>query len=283
MKKGMFIVVILMVAAGLLVGCGDTTPEVDWDLAVSGSVSAPLSLSYADLAEMEQTELTDILMEKSVGEDTTGSWSGVALTDILAQAGAPGSFASITAVASDGYAVEISAAELEDGIVALKENGEWISSADPDHGPIRFVFPHTPANRWVFQLVEIQVNETAAGVPEDAAFRITGLVDAEVGWTEDKLRSFDTIDAESTNKDGETETYTGVALNDLLGKAGPTGEATTLVFVADDGYTGEAALAEVQACSDCIVSFRNQGGFSMVLPGFSGKAQVKGVVEMQVK
>jgi hypothetical protein len=30
------------------------------------------------------------------------------------------------------------------------------------------------------------------------------------------------------------------------------------------------------------VSFRNQGGFSTVMPGFSGKLQVKGVVELQV-
>jgi len=39
----------------------------------------------------------------------------------------------------------------------------------------------------------------------------------------------------------------------------------------------------VQSCADCIVSFREQGGFSTVLPGFSSKAQVKGVVEIQVK
>jgi len=37
------------------------------------------------------------------------------------------------------------------------------------------------------------------------------------------------------------------------------------------------------ACTDCIVSFRDQGGFSIVMPNFPGKLQVKGVVEMQVK
>ena len=173
-----------------------------------------------------------------------------------------------------------------DGIVALKEKGEWIAEADPDHGPIRLVFPHTPANRWVFQIQEIQVNEMAqagGGIPEDAALKITGLVESEIGWTEDKIRSMDTKDADSTNSKGETETYTGVSMNDLLGKAGPISEATTLVFVADDGYTAEVALAEVQACEDCIFSFRNQGGFRTVLPGFPGNVQVKGVTEVQVK
>ncbi len=55
------------------------------------------------------------------------------------------------------------------------------------------------------------------------------------------------------------------------------------MFVADDGFTGEVTLVEVQDCADCIVSFRNQGGFSIVMPGFPGNVQVKGVVEIQVK
>ena len=121
------------------------------------------------------------------------------------------------------------------------------------------------------------------GTSADVALKITGSVDNEIGWTEEQVRAMDTIEAESTNKDGETSTYTGVPINDLLAKAGVKDAATTVVFVADDDYTAEATLAEVQSCADCIVSFRNQGGFSIVMPGFSGKLQVKGVVEIQVK
>jgi DMSO/TMAO reductase YedYZ molybdopterin-dependent catalytic subunit len=265
-----------------LVACGGAAPDVDWTLGVSGAVSNPLTLSYADLADMPQADLSDILMEKSLGEDTTGDWSGVALTEILTRASA-GEYVSITAVAGDGYAIEISKDELEGAIVALKENGEWIAEADPDHGPIRLVCPYTPANRWVFQLQELQVNAQAAGVPDNAALKITGSVETEVGWTEEKIRSMDTIEAESTNKEGETSTYTGVRISDLLSKAGPQDGATTVVFVADDGYSAQAPLADIQACADCIVSFRNQGGFSIVAPDFPGSVQVKGVVEIQVK
>ena len=285
MTKKIGSIVILMAVISVLAGCGGAAPEVDWDLVVGGAVSTPLTLSYAELAELPQTELGGILMEKSLGEDTTGSWSGVALADLLEKAGA-GEYVSITAVAGDGYAIEISKDELQDSIIALKENDEWIAEADPDHGPIRMVCPHTPANRWVFQLADIQVNTAAAagsGIPEDAALKITGAVENEIGWTEEKIRSMDTIEAESTNKEGETSTYTGVLISDLLGKAGPNADATTLVFVADDGYTAEAPLADIQDCADCIVSFRNQGGFSIVAPGFPGNVQVKGVVEIQVK
>jgi DMSO/TMAO reductase YedYZ molybdopterin-dependent catalytic subunit len=271
----------LIVVALIAGGCG--APKVDWELAISGAVDTPLTLNFADLVKMPQTDLNDILMQRSRGEDTTESWSGVALTEIFEQAGA-GTPASVTAIAADGYAIEISADELQDGIVALKQNGEWIQKSDPEHGPIRIVTPNTPANRWVFQLVEIQVNDTASsgGIPENAAFKITGAVETEIGWTEEQLRAMETMEAESTNKAGETATYTGVAVNDLLDKAGVEG-ASTLTFVADDGCSADAPLADLQACADCIVSFRNQGGFSMVLPGFPGNAQVKGVEEIQVK
>jgi DMSO/TMAO reductase YedYZ molybdopterin-dependent catalytic subunit len=276
------LVVVMLLLVVVLAACGGAAPDEDWTLSVSGAVSEPLALSYAELVDMPQTELNDLLMEKSLGEDTTGDWSGVALSAILDKAGA-GEFVSITAVAADGYAIEISKDELQDAIVALKENGEWIAEADPEHGPIRLVCPYTPANRWLFQLTDLQVNAEAAGVPDDAAFKIVGSVETEVGWTDDKLRSMDTIEAEWTDKEGATETYTGVRITDLLSKAGPQDGATMLVFVADDGYSAEVTLAEIEACADCIVSFQNQGGFRIVAPGLSGKAQVKGVVEIQVK
>jgi DMSO/TMAO reductase YedYZ molybdopterin-dependent catalytic subunit len=266
----------------LLAACGGAAPDVDWPLRVSGAVSSPLTLSYADLVAMPQTDLSDILMEKSLGEDTTGDWSGVALTEVLDKAGAA-EYVSITAVAGDGYAIEINKDELEGAIVALQENGEWIAEADSDHGPIRLVTPLTPANRWVFQLMELHLNSEPAGVPDDAALKITGNVQTEVGWTEEKILSMDTIEAESTNKEGEVSTYTGVRISDLLSKADPSDGAAAVVFVADDGYTAEVTLAEVLDCADCIVSFRNRGGFSIVMPGFPGNVQVKGVVEIQLK
>ena len=125
--------------------------------------------------------------------------------------------------------------------------------------------------------------QPAGGIPDDAALKITGLVEQEVGWTEDQVKAMETMVAESTNKAGATDSYIGVSINALLGLANPTTDAATVVYVADDGSTGEVALNEVQACQDCIVSFRNQGGFSTVMPGFPGAVQVKGVVEIQLK
>jgi len=283
MRKKTVLIVLILLAIGLA-ACGGA-PKVEWELKIGGLVSEPLTLSYDELVKMPQTDLQDILMQRSQGEDTFESWTGVSLQEILDRAGADANYGGVTAIAADGYAIEITKDELQDAIVALKQNGEWIATADEEHGPIRLVCPNTPANRWVFQLQEIQVNEAVAagGIPANAALKITGNVETEIGWTEDKIRSMDTIEAQSTNKAGETSTYTGVAVNDLLGKAGPQADATTLAFVADDGYAAEASLSEVQACADCIVSFREKGGFSIVAPGFPGNVQVKGVIEIQVK
>jgi hypothetical protein len=117
----------------------------------------------------------------------------------------------------------------------------------------------------------------------EVALEVTGNVANEQAWTEAQVKKMDTMEAVSTNKDGESSTYTGVLITDLLGEAQPNADATTVVFVADDGYTAEVTLEELNACADCIVSFRDQGGFSTVLPNFSGKLQVKGVAEIQVK
>lgn len=126
-------------------------------------------------------------------------------------------------------------------------------------------------------------DEGGSAPSADAAFKVTGMVDNEMGWTEDEMKTMDTMEAESVNKEGEASTYTGVPINAILDEVGVQDGATTVSFVADDGYSADVALDEVRGCSDCIISFRNQGGFSVVMPGFPGNVQVKGVIEMQVK
>jgi len=159
MNRRRWILFVLGIAALLiLTACGSGTPDVDWELSITGDVSQPLTYSFTDLAGMEQVDLNEILMEKSTGEDEVTSWSGVSLEVLLTEAGA-GDFATLTALAADGYAIEIPAGETSDAIIALKDNGEWIADVTPDKGPIRLVTPDTPANRWVFQVTEIQVNQ----------------------------------------------------------------------------------------------------------------------------
>jgi hypothetical protein len=127
-----------------------------------------------------------------------------------------------------------------------------------------------------------QAPEQSEAPSGEVALKVTGNVENEMAWTEDEVRSMDTIEAERENNEGEMSTYTGVPIKALLEEAGLSDDAETVTFVAEDDYTAEVELSEVQACDNCIVSFRNRGGFSIVMPGHSGKLQVKGVVEIDV-
>jgi DMSO/TMAO reductase YedYZ molybdopterin-dependent catalytic subunit len=149
--------ILLLILPILLTACGGP-PNVDWELSITGDVATPTTYTFDELANMELINLDDVLMEKSRGEDEVRSFSGVLLDTLLKNAGVPDDFSTITAKAADGYAIEISRDEMVNGIVALKQSDAWIVEEDPDAGPIRLVFPETPANRWVFQVIEIVVN-----------------------------------------------------------------------------------------------------------------------------
>jgi tungstate transport system substrate-binding protein len=127
-----------------------------------------------------------------------------------------------------------------------------------------------------------------AAAPGGAALKITGNVNKEMSWTEAEIKAMPTLEAEYTNKQGTVEKYTGVSIASLLAMAGPKAGATTVTFVADDGFAADAPLADITNCEKCIVSFRTQGGFTVIPPNygsvtFSSKQNVKGVVEIQVK
>jgi len=281
-KKISMLLSTLMLLSMVLAGCGSTptptpapTPVPPPPPTAEPTVAAPpapaLSMTGPAL-EVSWTEdqlraLGTIDVDYTGKDGTTTTYTGVLITKLLEEVKAPADAAGLVLVASDAYTASVAMADIQgcaDCIVAF----------DPKGG-LRSIFPGLSTKSQVKNLVEIQV--------QNAALKITGKVATPIGWTEEVVRAMKTVDVQSTNKDGQTETYTGVLLTDLLALAGPASDATTLVFVADDGFTAEVPLAEVLACADCIVSFRSKGGFSTVLPGFSGKLQVKGVIEIQVK
>ena len=151
---------ILRVFVSLAIGltaCA-THPNVDWKFKISRTVSNPMVLTYADLARMPQTELKDVLMQKTTSEDTVNTWMGVPLDEIATKVGADPQYVTILAKGDDGYEILISKNELKGAIIALKMDGNWIAEKDKAHGPIRLVCPDTPANKWIYALVEIQFN-----------------------------------------------------------------------------------------------------------------------------
>ncbi len=163
MKKGFALLILLFVVLAT-VACGSAggggaanAPKVDWTLSITGAVSKPLTLSYADLAKRPQTTLKDVTMTRSQGEATKNAWTGPALADLFKEAGISANAKGITCLAKDGYAMEMTMDDVKNAIIAMKQDDQWINAGDK--GPIRLVAPDKTANFWVAQLQEIKVSE----------------------------------------------------------------------------------------------------------------------------
>lgn len=121
---------------------------------------------------------------------------------------------------------------------------------------------------------------TACGQAQEAA--VAEEVILTVGteeYSQSELASLGTLSVDYTNKDGETTTYDGVLLADLLTDVGVDG--TNVTFIAADGFSADMPLDEALGCSNCIVAF-DDGSLRMVMPELSSKLNVKDVIEISV-
>lgn len=112
---------------------------------------------------------------------------------------------------------------------------------------------------------------------------IEGSVNSPRGFSEAEVRGMEAIEAVSKNKDGEEKTYQGVPLIALLQLVDVDDTATKVIFIGEEDSRAEVSLADLNACVDCIVSFRNNGGFSVVMPGFPKGSEVKGLTRIIVE
>lgn len=313
-RSSLAIVVLLLVALALACSRSGGVPKVDWTVEISGAVSRPLTLSYADLTKREQVKLENVLMQKSQGEDTTNTWEGPAVDALLQEAGVSSKATGVTAMAADGYAIQMTLADLQGGIIALKVDGTWIAD-DKDHGPIRLVVPGKPANHWLFQLTDIVVEESAIAsptprppketetpmpptatpvpkptdTPAPAAvggveIAVNGKVSSELKLTLADLKALGAVKIQAPHpKSGEVGAYEGVLLSVIMEKAGAAADATTLVATASDGFSAEIPYADLTGCKDCIISFNDKGEVQLVMPGMASKAWVKGIAQLTLK
>lgn len=296
---GLYGVIALVLLAALAAGCsqGAKAPKMEWTLKVSGAVSKPLELSYADLAKRDQVALENIVMRKSQGEDTTNSWEGPALDPILQEAGISAQATGVTAIAADGYAIQMTMADLNNAIIALKLDGTWIAD-DKEHGPIRLVAPDKPANHWLFQVTDLVVEETAIASPTPLPTKSptpaptatpapaagpAALKVGTLGLSLDELKALGVVSIQAAHpKSGEMGTYEGVKLQAVLDKAGIKSGAT-LTATAGDGFAAEIPYADVAGCGDCLVAIGSDGALQLVMPGMASKTWVKGLASLEVK
>lgn len=122
---------------------------------------------------------------------------------------------------------------------------------------------------------------TVAPTTPPVTLKITGLP-ADVTLTSANLAAMTAVNVPYTDKNGVTTTYAGATLADVLKAASVTG-TPDLTLVAGDGFTYDLASADYAGCADCIIAPDPAGGLRSVFPKLAGKAQVRNLVEMQVK
>lgn len=127
----------------------------------------------------------------------------------------------------------------------------------------------------------IVVGACTPALNAEPVLTLRGLVEKE--YTLDELNAFSQTSSEYTNKDGETTKYTGVAFSVIFNDAKLPIEPTTIKMVAIDAYVGEVTYDEIRDCTDCIIAILEDGTLRSVLPGFSGKANVKDLVSLELQ
>jgi len=226
---------------------------------------------------------------------------GPAFNQELADAGY-----SIQIIATDGYSVTLESPQVSRNnqlVLAYQVNENPL----PDkYFPLRLVGDDLQKNQLVGHVAEIKMifdavlatqvanakpptpTATPTATPIPAAVQgdlvITGLVDNVLGLNEADLRKMEVVEVTAEHPKKGKETYQGIRLNDLLKLAGLKPATAKLTFTAADGYTAQADLGDIQACTDCLLAFTNTPGkFKLVMPGMESSQWVKDVVLIEVE
>jgi tungstate transport system substrate-binding protein len=125
------------------------------------------------------------------------------------------------------------------------------------------------------------VTEAPVVVPPGATVTISGLVNQELTLNTADTGGLEVVKLTAEHPKNGPGEYEGVRLSAVLEKAGVKDGAGALLITASDGFSAEAALADVQACADCLLGIAD-GKFNMVMPGFSSKTWVKDVVTIEL-
>ncbi|MEW6638281.1 MAG: sulfite oxidase [Actinomycetota bacterium] len=146
-----------------------SSPRIDaseWRLSVKGAVANPIEVSYRDLLSMptREADITLACVSNEVGGDlvSNGRWTGVLLSDVLAEAGVsrgsiPRGGGQLVGRSMDGWTSGFKTELALDGREALLAFGLNGSELPLKHGyPVRLVVPglygYVSATKWLAEL-----------------------------------------------------------------------------------------------------------------------------------
>ncbi|HLO15998.1 MAG TPA: molybdopterin-dependent oxidoreductase [Anaerolineales bacterium] len=128
-------------------------PE-NWKLQVTGAITRPLALSYADVFSLSTSEVTTTL-DCTGGWYTVQTWRGIRLTDLLSRTQIRPEAIGIVLRGIQDYTAPFTLAQAQEILLATHVGEEVLNH---DHGfPLRAVVPSRKGWQWVKWLTEIEV------------------------------------------------------------------------------------------------------------------------------
>jgi len=285
----------------------------DWTLALNGGIQATIDrATFESCVGCHKATWTDDKAQVWTGvplwllmgyADDEVKHQGPAFNETLAKAGY-----KVEAVAKDGYKASLDSAPLarqNDVLVASLVNDNPLPE---QYFPLRLVGAPLQKNEMVGAISEIdlkipgasavvsttQSTQTpeptaaptqAASAPSAAGdLALVGAVEKPLDLKEADLRGMEVAKITAEHPKSGMAEYEGVRLSALLALAKPAAGATKISFTAVDGYSVEAALADVLGCADCMVAFTDTPGkLKLAMPGQSSGLWVKDVNKIELK
>lgn len=278
---------LVLATCAALTGCAKTVNVAEIKIVTADGATTTLELSkltaFSGLGGYKKSTGT------MVGPNT---FKGVKVSDLLAEVGGLGDSQGVKLVATDGYAMTLSKAQLEGQVMTYTPEGDALTiggveaviaydmdgEAPFDGGP-RFVFL-TEQGAWTdghFWVKYIDTIEFVAQV-DDWTIAIVGVEDVTLDRAtfESMATCLDTphpaLEYQATEKDGSISVYTGVPLWVLLSMAdgGDVGghytfndaaaqAGYTVDVVAADGFAATFESARVARKGDIIVAYLRNG------------------------
>jgi hypothetical protein len=289
-------ITLIIVIAAALSGCSSTispTPTVsvggdlkaglpasmDYSMQVTGGTT-PVTLTYADLKNMEFKELKSVSTVNSVGTVTAGDYVGVPLMDIVNKAGLPAGEVSFKVTASDGYVIDYTKEQFTAGILAFKTNGTANVNNINDPNAITYIIPGELKNMWLKMPTKIQI---VGGAAKPVALSISGAnVTSRPSFTLDELKNMTQKTITTTDSKNNTITATGVSLNALLDKAGPKGAVVQFISGDANGFSKNVSLTDIYNSPDAIVAIDENGALRDIIPGQPSNTWVGNLTKIRI-
>lgn len=271
---------------------------LSWTLHLHGAISQPVdraSFQSCGSPSCHGTAWTDengqnwvgVPLWLLVGEvDDNNSHDTGAFNDALANAEY-----TVDVTSSDGATVTLDSKLIKRNnkiLVAFTVNDAELPE---QYYPLRLVGSGLDKAQMIGKVEMIQLNLPAAVTPTvfstSAAGNlvVTGEVHQSLALTDADLHGMKVVTISTIPpKQTSAQSYTGVLLNDLLDQAGLQSGASSVLFTASDGYSAEVSLADIRACTNCLLAFSGAAGsYSTIMPGMLGNNWTKNVIKLEVK